>query len=93
MCERDAFSQLEKNVLPSEDRADGRVPSRDGAPRHQEHLELGQGEGQTSKGSVFNLANAMVIFASTIMQMLFAVRSTFPKQMPLTIYPHLAASK
>lgn len=29
----------------------------------------------------------MVIFAGTIMQMLFAVRNAFPKQMLLTIYP------
>lgn len=47
---------------------------------------LEQGEGQASKGSEFNLANAMVIFASTIMQMLFAVRNAFPQQMLLTIY-------
>lgn len=48
---------------------------------------LEQGAGQASKGAVFNLANAMVIFAGTIMQMLFAVRNAFPKQMLLTIYP------
>lgn len=64
-----------------------RVPPQGGAPRSQEHLGLEQGQGQANEGPVFNLANAAVFSAGTIMQMLFAVRNVFPKQMLPTIYP------
>lgn len=76
-----------KSVPPSEDRAEGGVPHQVELPDPRSILGLKQGEGQESKGTVFNLANATVIFAGTIMQMLFAVRNAFPKQMLPTIYP------
>lgn len=60
-------------------------------PRPKEHPGVGQREGQTSKGTVFNFANASVIFAGTSMYMLFAVRNVFPEQMfPPSI--HLTAT-
>lgn len=71
--------------MPSEGRAEGRVPPQGELPGARNILGLEQGEGQASKSTLFNLANAMVIFAGTIIQMLFAVRNAFPKQMLLTI--------
>lgn len=73
--------------MPSEGRAEGRVPPQGELPGARNILGLEQGEGQASKGPLFNSANAMVIFAGAITQMVFAVRNAFPKQMLLSIYP------
>ena len=88
MCTRDILSQVDKEA-PHSRRTELRGESlpKVELPDPRSILGLKQGEGQASKGTVFNLANAMVIFAGTIMQMLFAVRNAFPKQMLPTIYP------
>lgn len=86
-CKRHVLSGQEGTVLPSKGRAEGRVPPQCELPSARNILVLEQGEGQASKGSLFNSANAMVIFAGAITQMLFAVRNAFPKQVLLTIYP------
>lgn len=87
MYARDIFSQVKKGAShPQRTEPAGeallavKLPGR-------EHLGREQGEGRASKGALFNSANARVIFAGTIMQMLFAVRNAFPKQMLLTVYP------
>lgn len=63
---RHILSEQEGTILPSEGRAEGRVPPQGELPGARNILGLEQGEGQASKGPLFNSANAMVIFAGAI---------------------------
>lgn len=88
MHARDIFSQVRKGAsYPQGTELRGKALPKVKLPEARNILGLEQDEGQASKGALFNSANAMVIFAGTIMQMLFAMRNAFPKQMLLTAYP------
>lgn len=88
-CKRCFLPGKDGNILPSEDRAEGRVPphGRHPCPQTQDHFGAGTRWRSGKQKHVFHLANATVIFAGAIMQMLFAVRNAFPKQTLPTIYP------
>lgn len=80
-CKRHILPGQEGTVMPYE----GRVPPQGELPGARNTLGLEQDESPASKSSLLNLANAMVIFAGASIQMLFAVRNAFPKQMLLAI--------